>query len=180
MKRLGILLAALGLFLVLFAGYSYVAPNIEAEGRQQALVERYEAQTKQPGTCTAPKDVDGLLRIPSLNLVQPIVDGTSQSVLDSGAVGSYPGQPGKGNFVLTGHRVTHGEVFRNIPDLGNGDKIIVEWGCETYTYNVFENFEVPMSNTSVLNQTKYPMLTLITCASFLPTNERTVIVASLS
>lgn len=179
MRRLGLLLAALGLFLLVFAAVPYF-DNGPEQAHQASLVQRYEAETKAVGTCVAPKEVSGVLKIPSLKLVQPIVDSVDQAVLDSGVVGAYPGEPGKGNFSLAGHRVTHGEPFRNLPNLGTGDKVIIEWGCETFTYIVTDNFEVPMSDTSVLSNTERPTLTLITCASLLPTDDRTVVVASLA
>lgn len=180
MKKLSLILAALGLFVFIYIGYTYLA-NGDEHAHQAALVERYEAATApsaiEPDKCVPPKDVSGVLRIPALDLVQPIVDSIHPDVLDSGVVGAYPGRPGKGNYSLAGHRVTHGEPFRNLPNLGNGDKITIEWGCKTFTYEVVGNFEVPMSDTSVLESKDYPTLTLITCASLFETDERTIVVA---
>lgn len=183
MKKLSLILVLLGLFVIYAVANPYLDNSTE-NAHQQALVERYEKATGanviEPGTCATPKDVSGVLRIPSLKLVQPIVDGISDAVLDSGVVGAYPGMPGKGNYSLAGHRVTHGEPFRNLPNLGKGDKVIVENRCESFTFIITDNFEVPMSDTSVLNQTVTPTITLITCADLFHSDIRTVVIGRLA
>ena len=177
MRRL--LGAALVVLFFICAGYlvwTYYGTNVVAEHHQDSLVERYE---KEAGDCIAPKGVDALLRIPEFGktYVMPIVDSTDQDVLDSGVVGAYPGEPGsKGNYALIAHRVTHGEPFRDLPELGKGDKVIVEKDCTTYTYSLTtEPFVVPMSDTSVLLPKRGKEITLITCSELFHTENRTVL-----
>ncbi|MBC2904981.1 class E sortase [Streptomyces cupreus] len=83
-----------------------------------------------------------ILTVPALDLRVPVAEGISKSgVLNKGYVGHYPGtqQPGRpGNFALAGHRNTHGEPFRRLDRLGDGDEIVVETKAAVYTYAVDE------------------------------------------
>ncbi|MFI6087382.1 class E sortase [Streptomyces sp. NPDC051218] len=81
-----------------------------------------------------------VLRIPRIGIRVPVAEGVSKSgVLNNGYVGHYPrtAQPGQGgNFALAGHRNTHGEPFRRINRLGDGDELVVETERAVYTYVV--------------------------------------------
>uniref|UniRef100_UPI000A50AE97 class E sortase n=1 Tax=Streptomyces luteocolor TaxID=285500 RepID=UPI000A50AE97 len=81
-----------------------------------------------------------VLRIPRIGIRVPVAEGISKSaVLNQGYVGHYPrtAQPGQaGNFALAGHRNTHGEPFRYINRLRDGDELRVETGSAVYTYVV--------------------------------------------
>lgn len=82
----------------------------------------------------------GVLRIPRLGLAVPVAEGVDRrAVLDKGYVGHYPGtaQPGaEGNFALAGHRNTHGEPFRYLNRLREGDEVSVDLRGRRYTYVV--------------------------------------------
>jgi sortase A len=81
-----------------------------------------------------------VMRIPKVGVVAPIAEGVGKRVvLDKGYVGHYPGtaQPGRaGNFAVAGHRNTHGEPFRYINRLREGDEVVVETREAVYTYVV--------------------------------------------
>ncbi|MBX9398780.1 class E sortase [Streptomyces sp. TRM72054] len=87
-----------------------------------------------------PSDAYAILAIPRLNLRVPVAEGISKPhVLNKGYAGHYPGtaQPGHaGNFALAGHRNTHGEPFRYLNRLGDGDRIVVATRSAVYTYAV--------------------------------------------
>ncbi|WP_346927988.1 class E sortase [uncultured Arthrobacter sp.] len=75
---------------------------------------------------------------------RPIIEGTSSDVIDTLGLGRYTGtaMPGAvGNFVMAGHRQTHGAVLDNIHTLVPGDKIYVQTADGFYTY-VFRNQEI--------------------------------------
>jgi sortase A len=81
---------------------------------------------------------NALLLIPRFGkkYVVPVIEGVDPDDLAAG-VGHFPGTAGPGavgNFALAGHRVTHGEPFRDMPSLRKGDKVIVETRHTTYTY----------------------------------------------
>ncbi|MGC0331758.1 sortase A [Streptomyces sp. SAI-170] len=81
-----------------------------------------------------------ILTIPRLHLRVPVAEGVRRAdVLDRGYAGHYPGtqQPGQaGNFALAGHRNTHGEPFRHLDRVGEGDRVVVETALASYTYVV--------------------------------------------
>lgn len=75
---------------------------------------------------------------------RPLIEGTSRDVIDTLGLGHYEGTTmpgGVGNFVLAGHRQTHGAVLDNIHTLVPGDKIYVQTADGFYTY-VFRNDEI--------------------------------------
>ncbi|MGE7385426.1 class E sortase [Streptomyces sp. NPDC004126] len=81
-----------------------------------------------------------VLRIPRLGLAVPVAEGVDKrAVLDKGYAGHYPGtaQPGaEGNFALAGHRNTHGEPFRYLNRLRDGDEVYVDVRGRRYVYVV--------------------------------------------
>lgn len=97
---------------------------------------------QQSVTAPAPRwdQAYAVLRIPRIGIRVPVAEGISKSgVLNKGYVGHYPrtAQPGQGgNFALAGHRNTHGEPFRRIDRLGDGDELVVETKKAIYTYVV--------------------------------------------
>jgi sortase A len=135
-----------------------------------------------------------LLRIPALgdDYEVPIVEGVSSDDLSRG-VGHYPrtALPGDvGNFAVAGHRVTHGEPFRDLPKLVPGDIIEVETSEAIYTY-AFDNdpgdLVVQPDDTWVLDPvppgTLYDegeagpsqaIVTLTTCGKLIHTSDRIV------
>jgi sortase A len=97
----------------------------------------------------------GVIYIPRFgaDYSRPIIEGTSQDVLDTLGLGRYAGtaMPGAmGNFAVAGHRQTHGAVLDNIHTLVPGDKIYVQTADGFYTY-VFRNQEIVLPDrTDVL------------------------------
>lgn len=88
----------------------------------------------------------GLVYIPRFgpNYTRPVVEGTSQPVLDTLGLGHYSttSMPGAvGNFAVAGHRQTHGAVLDNIHTLVPGDRIYIQTRDGFYIY-VFRNTEI--------------------------------------
>ncbi len=129
----------------------------------------------------------------------PVLEGSTDEVLAAG-VGhmddtAEAGQAG--NYVLAGHRVTHGEPFAELPDLEPGDEIIVETRAATYTYVLDTggtDLILPFTQTWVLDpQPVNPrqggvqpqpeagdhLLTLITCSEIFHTDNRSVVFGHL-
>ncbi|MGW7065841.1 class E sortase [Streptomyces sp. NPDC054855] len=99
-----------------------------------------QAQRQRPAPTPDWDQAYAVLRIPRIGIRVPVAEGISKSgVLNKGYVGHYPrtAQPGQGgNFALAGHRNTHGEPFRRINRLGDGDELVVETERAVYTYVV--------------------------------------------
>lgn len=106
---------------------------------------------------------EGLLEVPTLGLVAPVLQGTSDSVLGE-AVGhdpasAWPGNPG--TSVLSAHDVTW---FSGIGKLKPGDLVRYVTPCRTYLYRVSEHHIVPAG--SPVYTTAASRLVLDTCYPF--------------
>ncbi|MFJ6634120.1 class E sortase [Streptomyces sp. NPDC091376] len=123
------------------AGAADVAPEADA-GSSTAKPAQQDGGGRRSNRAAAPRwdQAYAVLRIPRLGVVAPVAQGVAKrGVLDKGYVGHYPGtaQPGQaGNFAVAGHRNTHGEPFRYINRLRNGDRIVVETRTGVFTYLV--------------------------------------------
>jgi sortase A len=109
------------------------------------------------------KGPHGLLEVPALGMVAPVLQGTDDSVL-SDAVGHDPASvwPGQaGTSVLSAHDVTW---FSRIGQLRAGNKIRYVTPCRTYTYQVTSHAIV--SAGSPVANARTALLVLDTCYPF--------------
>lgn len=124
----------------------------------------------------------------------PVLEGSTDEVLAAG-IGHMEdtAEAGAvGNYVLAGHRVTHGEPFADFPELRPGDQVHVETREATYTYVLDsggEDLIIPFTETWVLDPkpanprdggTQPPadvgdqLITLLTCSEIFHTDDRSV------
>ena len=185
-------LAFIGYFAWQYWGTNYVAKQKHAEIRQ-VIVDDWG------------KGIDGnaigLLRVPRFGDDEvPIVKGgdllgaKGNKALAEGVAWYEPGaKPGEvGNFVVAGHRVTHGEPFRDFLKLREGDKVFVETRRKVYTY-VLRNdgnaitvdfttswplADVPDPNREGDKATE-PVLTMVTCSELFHTDNRSIVIGDL-
>ena len=86
--------------------------------------------------------------------------------------------PGEiGNFIVTGHRVSHGRPLEHAPDLRNGDHILIRVGGTVYDYVITRTMtisfrkpaEKALQNAAVPGnpgaKPTQPMITISTCAT---------------
>jgi sortase A len=172
---IGELLITAGVILLLFVAWQLWWTNVEADARQNEAVQEFAqglgtlpgpvssatgesgSGFGEPSVETAPGHAEtiGLVYIPRFGptYTRPIVEGTSQDVLDTLGLGHYShtAMPGAvGNFALAGHRQTHGAVLDAIHTLVPGDRIYVQTKDGYYTY-VFRNNQIVLpSRTDVL------------------------------
>jgi sortase A len=149
---LGLVLVLLGLALLGWVGWQLVGTNVVAHRAQQQVVselqQRWRTAGREPAgtpgdTATAaplPGDAIALVRIPRFgdDFVVPVLEGVGDHELERG-LGHFPGtaEPGaRGNFALAGHRITHGEPLRDMPDLRPGDLVLVETQRRVYRYRL--------------------------------------------
>jgi sortase A len=139
---LGVAMMLAGLALLAWVAWQIWGTNWTSQKEQRRITAQLE-QDWRAGTGLQPKvvpqgEASALIRIPKFgkSYVIPVIEGTSQEVLAKGfghfADTADPGQVG--NYALAGHRITHGEPLRRMPDLRPGDKVIVETADATYTY----------------------------------------------
>lgn len=143
---LGAALLCVGLSMLGWFGWEYWGTTWVAHRTQAAVVSTLEdAWARGEDGVLVPEGPGGrrvatraIVRIPRFgpHFVVPVLDGTSDAVLAAG-LGHYARSTvagGVGNYALAGHRVTHGEPFRDLPDLRRGDRVIVETRRSVFTY----------------------------------------------
>ena len=121
------------------------------------------------------------LVVTKLGLDWPIVEGDDWEALKRG-VGHHIGSanPGeRGNLVLSGHDDVFGEVFKDLDQLLTNDLIVVYAGGHAFHYAVRARRVVSPTDLSVLDQTREPVVTLITCAPYRIDTQRLVVIAQL-
>jgi len=108
----------------------------------------------------------GVLIIPKLHAMLPIIEGTDEDELEKG-VGHYaksvlPGE--QDNSVLSGHRDT---VFRSVGELKIGEELIAKTSAGAFTYKISKIWIVMENDRTVIVPHKgKQILTLITCYPF--------------
>ena len=110
-------------------------------------------------------EVIGIITIPKLSAVYPIVQGTDDKDLKKG-VGHYVNSvmPGaKDNSVLAGHRDS---VFAKLGQLRHGDEVIIKTSSGTFRYVVSRTRIVLANDRTVIVPTPTATLTLSTCYPF--------------
>jgi sortase A len=194
---LGIALIVVGLSLVGYVAWQLYGTNVVAHRhREQALGELHRSWDRGETVArTSRGTTRAQVRIPRFGrgYAVPVLDGTSSTVLATG-FGHYRGSAGPGqvgNFALAGHRVTHGEPLRRMPDLRKGDLVYVDTARTTYTYRLLsagDSLVVPFTAGWVLDplptnpdggvqppqEPGQRLLTLTTCSELFHTDNRMV------
>lgn len=124
---------------------------------------RASAVVTQPG----PYVPMGRIQIPVIDLDVEYGNGVHESALEHGP-GHWPGTPAPGqpgNAVISGHRNTHTQPFKELDVIEEGDVIVVSTGGGAPTeYTVFETVVVPEAEYAdyVLRQPADPAVREIT------------------
>lgn len=173
-----------------------------AERRHDEIVSGLEREWARGGSSVhaAGQESGAVVRIPRFgsDYAVPLVEGTDPDALASGIGrdldGATPG--GRGNLVLVAHRITHGEPFRDLPELEPGDEVLVQTADATYRYVLDtggEDLEVSFDAGWVLDP--HPvnpdrsgigpadsprLITLATCAELFATDQRLVVFGHLA
>jgi sortase A len=194
----GEILVTLGLVILLFCVYQLFYTNLESNRAQakikNSLERGWKPAERAPDAKPVREDFAGvstgqafaLMHIPRLGLSweKPILEGVSLDELAKG-IGHYPdsAMPGKiGNFAVAGHRATHGEPFRDLNKLRQGDVVIVETENNWYRYVIDSNQIVdptdvevvlPVPNRPGVKPTE-KLITLTTCNPRWASTERLI------
>lgn len=177
-----------GLALVGWLLWEFFGTNIVARKDMHKNVQLFE----QGSTLT---DAEALIKIPRFgkDYIVPVYAGVSTDVLARG-FGHFDGSadPGqKGNYALAGHRVTHGQPLRDMPELRPGDKVLVLTHDTTYVYRLDTNpndLIVPFTATWVVTprptnpepggvqppRKYHRLITLTTCSEIFHTDNRMI------
>lgn len=171
MRLISNLLLIMGLVTVCFVFYSILeGKQVEKESLNKALSlldshSKEDLRNEQELFSANQHEVIGILDIPKLERMLPIVEGTDDESLDRG-VGHYVTTvfPGQGEqILLSGHRDT---VFRDFGKLQVGDYFIVNMPYGSFTYAIQETVVVEADDTSVIRKMGEEVLVISTCYPF--------------
>lgn len=127
------------------------------------------------------KQVIGRMSIPSIGIELPILNGSTEKNLLSGAATVKEKQEmGKGNYALAGHNMSKkGVLFSDISKLKKNDKVYLYDSENEYEYAVEQVTEVTPDKWEVVEDHGKNEVTLITCTSVLDNSERYVVSGDL-
>lgn len=190
-RFIGWLMILAGLGFVGWFAWQYWGTNYVSHVKQQEILDDWE-NTDAIGVLRAPRfgpDYEVPI-MPGSNLL----DAKGVQALSLGVawyeLGEKPGEIG--NFVVAGHRVTHGEPFKDFPLLEPWDKVNIETREKIYTYvlrnsgtSIIVPFTVSWPLDSVPNPSRVlaeptePLLTMVTCSELFHTENRSVVIGEL-
>ncbi|MBS4751585.1 class E sortase [Nocardioides sp. zg-ZUI104] len=146
-------------------------------------------------------NASAILRVPRFgaDFSVPVLEGSTDQVLAAGVghMSDTAEAGGVGNYVLAGHRVTHGEPFADLPELRPGDEVHVQTREATYTYVLDTggtDLVVPFTASWVLDERPVnpraggvqppagvgdQLITLVTCSEIFHTENRSVVFGHL-
>lgn len=190
-RAIGLVLVLAGLGVLGYVAWQYFGTNVVSKQKH--------AEIRQVIADDWDKGLDGdaiLLRVPRFgeDYEVPIVEGFSDDALARG-VGRYEdgAEAGQiGNFAIAGHRVTHGEPFRDFLELREGDEVEVETRTHVYTYELRDagdsltlDFTVGWPLQDVPDPAlrgepaTEPVLTMLTCSELFHTRNRNAVFGDL-
>lgn len=111
----------------------------------------------------------GYVVVPEVDLALPITKGinkTDDNMLFSAVTNLQNQQMGKGNFVLSSHRLGTSQslLFSPLHNVVVGDKVYITDTQKTYEYTVYKTFLFESSEVDTLKEIKgYNITTLYTC-----------------
>ena len=192
-----------GVAVLAWVAWQFWGTNWVSERRQEEVAEALEDGWAEGRRCMATTTSAGQARsctsragVTTMPCV--VLAGSSDEALAAG-IGHIEdtADPGDGgNYVLAGHRVTHGEPFAGFPELREGDLVLVETRTATYTYALdFDgtDLEVAFTEDWVLAESPQnpdggvqppddageKLITLVSCAEIFHTEQRSVVFGHL-
>jgi sortase A len=138
--------------------------------------------TPAPLPTTAPRPEQPVrIVIPSIGVDAPVIQGDDEDSLKLG-VGHHLGSanPGeRGNMVLAAHNDIFGEIFRYLPDMQLEDEIVVYTATQAYHYTVKAKRIIEETQGEVMDPTREPVVTLISCYPYMIDTHRIVVIGEL-
>lgn len=114
-------------------------------------------------------EILGYVVIPEVDLALPITEGinkTEDNMLFSAVTNIQGQQMGKGNYVLSSHRLGTSQslLFSPLHNVKEGDKVYITDTQKTFEYTVYRTFLFDSSEVDTLKEIKdYNITTLYTC-----------------
>jgi LPXTG-site transpeptidase (sortase) family protein len=164
----GVALAAWCAVVLVEARFHNSVPIPQTYGRlkvTQTLILPGDAGAKKSAPAPSAGKLIGRLEAPSVKMSTAVLEGSDDATLSRGAGHiedtPYPGEAG--NVGIAGHRDT---VFRPLRNIKVGDALDLTTTDRVYRYKISKTLIVGPDDVYVLDPTKSPTLTLVTCYPF--------------
>jgi LPXTG-site transpeptidase (sortase) family protein len=164
----GVALAAWCAAVLVEARFHNSAPPPPSYGQlkvTQTLILPGDAGTKKTAPAPSAGMVIGRLEAPSVKMSTTVLEGSDDATLSRGAGHiedtPFPGE--SGNVGIAGHRDT---VFRPLKRIQVGDPLELTTADRLYRYRISKTLIVGPNDVYVLDPTKTPTMTLVTCYPF--------------
>lgn len=143
--------------------------------------ERIADPRGRPGA-VLPGDAYAVIRIPSIEVNDVVVQGTGTEALKRGP-GHYQNTADpwddRGRVAIAGHRTTYGAPFWSLDRVGKGDDIFLRTEFGGFRYEVTATRTILPTQVAVLEPTGKPTLVLTTCTPRFSAAQRLVVIAGL-
>ena len=164
----GVVLAAWCAAVLVEARFHNAVPIPAASGQlkvTQTLILPGDAGAKKSAPAPSAGVLIGRLEAPSVKMSTVVLEGTDDATLSRGAghIEDTPLPGEAGNVGIAGHRDT---VFRPLRNIQVGDPLELTIADRLYRYRISKTLIVGPDDVYVLDPTKNPMLTLVTCYPF--------------
>lgn len=192
MRKIGIILLVIGVFLLLsyflYYGYKnkeekenielYIESTsvVEVEEQEEVIVEKVKEE-KQDSTFWV--DYKAILEIPKINLKKGMVESTKNFSSINYAISidkssNYPNE--EGNFILYAHSGNSKiAYFRNLNKLNVNDEVFVYYEGVKYSYQIINKYEIEKTGKmEVIRDSNRKLITMVTCIS--NTNKQVVLI----
>lgn len=185
-KWIGLLLLFVGLGLLLMPHVKHEKQKEEMDEIEHALsqLESNDKTVSNKVSKEMKKELSGALRLklPAIKLSEVVLKETNQDTLNKALTQVKSKQsPGKGNFVVAGHRsLVYGRHFNRLDELKKGDPIYLENKTHVYEYNVVRKVTVLPNEVDVLLDVKgQKTISLITCTPMETATHRLIVIGEL-
>jgi sortase A len=146
------------------------------------LQERIEDPRARPGT-VLPGNAYAIIRIPSIELNDVVVQGTTTDDLKKGP-GHYEKTSDpwddRGRVGIAGHRTTYGAPFWSLDRVREGDDVFLRTEFGGFRYEVTGIRTILPTQVEVLEPTRKPTLVLTTCTPRFSAAQRLVVFGELA
>lgn len=133
--------------------------NVEGENKISEGYKNNNSATNNLGTIA-------ILKISSIDLEAPIVNGEDNLKYVVAKYRNSPNFGEKGNTILAGHNNMAGSIFKNLYKVKLGDIVEVQYGNKIFKYKITQKEIIEPNDSSLLTQDlSKKEITLITCTN---------------
>ncbi len=133
--------------------------NVEVENKNSEGYKNNNSATNKLSTIA-------ILKISSIDLEAPIVNGEDNLKYVVAKYRNSPNFGEKGNTILAGHNNMAGSIFKNLYKVKVGDIVEVQYGNKIFKYKISQKEIVEPNDSSLLTQDlSKKEITLITCTN---------------